>query len=53
MSPIEEFKEEKQAQHDSIRIRNERWRVRKMEVIFGLFGSVLLLFLLLSLLLNR
>jgi predicted nucleic acid-binding Zn ribbon protein len=53
MNPIEEIKEQKQALPDSIKISHERRRVQRMKVIFGLFSAALLLFLIISLILNR
>jgi hypothetical protein len=53
MNPIEEIKEEKQAPNNSVSLRNERRRIWKMKVIFGLFSAALLVFLIISLILNR
>ncbi len=53
MAPIEAITEGKHHSHDSISLRHERRRIRKMKVIFGLFSAVLLLSLILSLLLYR
>ena len=53
MAPIEEIKEEKHLQHDTISLSRERRRLRIMKVIFGVFSAVLLLSLVLALILNR
>jgi hypothetical protein len=53
MAPTEASDKEKHHPPDTISLKHERRKIRKMRAIFGLFSAALLLSLILSLLMNR